>query len=93
LDTNSETGLYGTTPNLRGSVGADPDLDGVYIERPRHHRSDHQTILAREMAIRGIPFGIVPGLIFADRSLELIAGVALGLGLFPRQATAPNPPM
>jgi uncharacterized membrane protein YphA (DoxX/SURF4 family) len=45
-----------------------------------------QTIPAREMAIRGIPVGLVPGLMFARRSLELIAGVAPGLGLFPRQA-------
>jgi putative oxidoreductase len=45
-----------------------------------------QTIPAREMAIRGIPVALVPALMLAGRSLELIAGVALGLGLFPRQA-------
>ena len=45
-----------------------------------------QTIPAREMAEHGIPVDLVPWLMLAGRALELIAGVSLSLGLYPRFA-------
>jgi putative oxidoreductase len=45
-----------------------------------------QTIPAKEMMERGVPAAIVPWLMFAGRALELVAGFALVLGVFPRLA-------
>lgn len=43
-----------------------------------------QTIPAKEMMERGLPAGIVPFAMLAGRLLEIIAGVGLALGIFPR---------
>ena len=45
-----------------------------------------QSIPAKEMAERGAPEALVPLLMFCGRSLELIAGLALGFGVLPRLA-------
>jgi len=45
-----------------------------------------QTIPAKEMMERGVPAAIVPWFMFAGRALELVAGFALVLGVFPRLA-------
>jgi len=45
-----------------------------------------QTIPAKEMMERGVPAAIVPWFMFATRALELVAGFALVLGVFPRLA-------
>jgi uncharacterized membrane protein YphA (DoxX/SURF4 family) len=45
-----------------------------------------QTIPAREMLEEGAPPAVVPLLMFAGRTVELIAGVALALGIYPRLA-------
>jgi putative oxidoreductase len=45
-----------------------------------------QTIPAKEPMERGVPAAIVPWFMFAARALELVAGFALVLGVFPRLA-------
>jgi putative oxidoreductase len=45
-----------------------------------------QGIPAREMAAEGVPASIVPLLMLAGRSLEIVAGFALALGVYPRLA-------
>jgi putative oxidoreductase len=45
-----------------------------------------QTIPAKEVMERGVPAAIVPWFMFAGRALELVAGLALVLGVFPRLA-------
>src|SRR5713101_5136507 len=45
-----------------------------------------QSIPAREMVHRGAPPYLVPFLMLAGRSVELIGGLALILGIFPRVA-------
>ena len=45
-----------------------------------------QTIPAKELMERGVPAAIVPWFMFAARALELVAGLALVLGVFPRLA-------
>lgn len=45
-----------------------------------------QSIPANEMMERGVPVVMVPSLLFGGRALELVAGLALVLGLFPRAA-------
>jgi putative oxidoreductase len=45
-----------------------------------------QAIPAKEMMERGVPAAIVPWCMFAGRALELVAGFALVLGVFPRLA-------
>jgi putative oxidoreductase len=45
-----------------------------------------QTIPAKEMMERGVPAALVPWSMFAARALELVAGFALVLGVFPRLA-------
>jgi len=45
-----------------------------------------QTIPAKEKMERGVPAALVPRCMFAGRPLELVAGFALVLGVFPRLA-------
>jgi uncharacterized membrane protein YphA (DoxX/SURF4 family) len=45
-----------------------------------------QTIPAKEKVERGIPAQLVPWLMLAGRTLELVAGVSLSLGVDPRFA-------
>ena len=45
-----------------------------------------QTEAARELAQRGAPSNLVPYLMLVGRSVELIGGLALVLGIFPRVA-------
>ena len=45
-----------------------------------------QTIPAKELVERGVPATIVPWFMLAARALELVAGLALVLGVFPRLA-------
>jgi putative oxidoreductase len=45
-----------------------------------------QDIPAREMMERGAPSALVPVMMLAGRSVELVAGVALIPGVFPRLA-------
>jgi putative oxidoreductase len=43
-----------------------------------------QTLAAHEMAAYGAPAGLIPLLILAARALQLIAGLGLILGIYPR---------
>jgi putative oxidoreductase len=43
-----------------------------------------QTLAEHEMVAHGVPGGLVPTLIVAARSLQLIAGLGLILGIYPR---------
>jgi putative oxidoreductase len=43
-----------------------------------------QTLAEHEMAAHGVPVGFVPVLIMGARALQLIAGTALVLGIYPR---------
>jgi putative oxidoreductase len=43
-----------------------------------------QTIPAKELMERGAPAALVPLIMWAGRALELAAGFALALGIFPR---------
>ena len=45
-----------------------------------------QSIPAKEMGERGVPEALVPLLMFLGRSVELVAGLALALGVQPRLA-------
>jgi len=45
-----------------------------------------QTEAARELAARGAPSNLVPFLMLAGRSVELIGGLALAFGIFQRVA-------
>ena len=45
-----------------------------------------QRIPAKEMVEMGAPVGLVPLIMLAGRSLELVAGFALALGIYPRLA-------
>jgi putative oxidoreductase len=45
-----------------------------------------QTLAAHEMAAYGAPAGLIPVLIMAARALQLIAGLGLILGIYPRVA-------
>jgi putative oxidoreductase len=45
-----------------------------------------QAEAARELAARGAPSNLVPFLMLVGRSVELIGGLALALGIFPRVA-------
>src|SRR5260370_33201164 len=48
-----------------------------------------QTEAARELAARGAPSNLVPFLMLVGRSVELIGGLALALGIFQRVAALP----
>jgi putative oxidoreductase len=43
-----------------------------------------QTLAAHELAAYGAPAGLIPSLIIAARTLQLIAGTCLILGVYPR---------
>ncbi len=43
-----------------------------------------QTLATHEMAAHGVPASLVPALIVAARGLQLIAGLGLILGIYPR---------
>jgi putative oxidoreductase len=43
-----------------------------------------QTLAAHEMAAHGVPVGIIPALIGGARALQLVAGIGLVLGIYPR---------
>jgi hypothetical protein len=43
-----------------------------------------QTLAEHEMAAHGVPVSLVPVLIIGARALQLIAGTALVLGIYPR---------
>ena len=43
-----------------------------------------QTLAVHEMAAHGVPLNLIPTLIMGARALQLIAGVALVLGVYPR---------
>jgi putative oxidoreductase len=43
-----------------------------------------QTLAEHEMAAHGVPVSLVPVLIIGARTLQLIAGTALVLGIYPR---------
>src|SRR5471032_1319099 len=43
-----------------------------------------QTLAAHELAAYGAPASLIPGLIIAARTLQLIAGTCLVLGVYPR---------
>jgi uncharacterized membrane protein YphA (DoxX/SURF4 family) len=45
-----------------------------------------QGIPARELVTEGVPAALVPLLMLAGRSLEIVAGLALALGVYPRLA-------
>jgi uncharacterized membrane protein YphA (DoxX/SURF4 family) len=45
-----------------------------------------QTIPAKEMVERGVPAQLAPWLMLVGRTLELIAGISLSLGVYPRLA-------
>ena len=45
-----------------------------------------QSIPAKEMGEHGVPEALVPLLMFLGRSVELVAGLALALGVLPRLA-------
>ncbi len=47
-----------------------------------------QSIPARELGELGVPVAIVTVFMLAGRSLELVAGFALALGIYPRLAAA-----
>ena len=43
-----------------------------------------QTLAEHEMAAHGVPVSLIPALIMAARALQLIAGLGLILGIYPR---------
>ena len=43
-----------------------------------------QTLAEHEMAAHGVPVSLIPALILAARALQLIAGLGLILGIYPR---------
>src|SRR6202789_4393021 len=43
-----------------------------------------QTLAEHEMAVHGVPVSLIPALITGARALQLIAGTALVLGIYPR---------
>jgi len=43
-----------------------------------------QSVPAHEMAARGAPAGMVPLLMMTGRAIQLLAGIGLMLGVFPR---------
>jgi putative oxidoreductase len=43
-----------------------------------------QALAAHEMAVHGVPVSLIPALIMGARALQLIAGTALVLGIYPR---------
>jgi putative oxidoreductase len=43
-----------------------------------------QALAAHEMAMHGVPVSFIPTLIMGARALQLIAGTALVLGIYPR---------
>jgi putative oxidoreductase len=43
-----------------------------------------QSLAAHELAANGVPAGLVPVLIMAGRALQLVAGLGLILGIYPR---------
>jgi putative oxidoreductase len=43
-----------------------------------------QTLAVHEMAAHGVPASLIPALIMAARTLQLIAGLGLILGIYPR---------
>jgi putative oxidoreductase len=43
-----------------------------------------QSVPAHEMAARGAPAGMVPLLMMSGRAIQLLAGIGLMLGVFPR---------
>jgi putative oxidoreductase len=43
-----------------------------------------QALAAHEMAMHGVPVSLIPTLIIGARALQLIAGTALVLGIYPR---------
>jgi len=43
-----------------------------------------QTLAEHEMAVHGVPVSLIPALIIAARTLQLIAGMGLILGIYPR---------
>jgi putative oxidoreductase len=47
-----------------------------------------QSMAVRELAATGVPAGLVPLIMFGARALEIVAGVALALGIYPQWAAA-----
>jgi len=43
-----------------------------------------QTLAVHEMAAHGVPAGLIPALIMAARALQLVGGLSLILGIYPR---------
>jgi putative oxidoreductase len=43
-----------------------------------------QTLAAHEMTVHGVPVSLIPALIMGARALQLIAGICLVLGIYPR---------
>ncbi|MBB6147396.1 putative oxidoreductase [Silvibacterium bohemicum] len=43
-----------------------------------------QTLAAHEMAMHGVPIDVIPAMIIGTRVLQLVAGTALVLGIYPR---------
>ena len=43
-----------------------------------------QTLAMHEMAAHGVPVSLIPALIMGARALQLIAGTALVMGIYPR---------
>jgi putative oxidoreductase len=48
-----------------------------------------QSFAAHEMAAHGVPVSLIPALIMGARALQLIAGTALVLGIYPRVSAIP----
>jgi putative oxidoreductase len=46
-----------------------------------------QSMAARELAATGLPAGIVPLMMLGARALEVVAGTALALGIYPQWAS------
>jgi putative oxidoreductase len=46
-----------------------------------------QTLAVHEMAAHGVPVSLIPALIFGARTLQIIAGAALALGIYPRASS------
>ena len=43
-----------------------------------------QTLAARAMATNGVPASLIPAMLIAARALQLVAGLGLILGIYPR---------
>jgi putative oxidoreductase len=50
-----------------------------------------QTLAVHEMGAHGVPLSLIPALIMGARALQLIAGTALVLGIYPPPVYLPSP--